>query len=158
MAKLTPCLWFEHDAEAAANFYVSLFADSRVTRVMRSPAATPAGEEGSVIVVEFTLLGQPHMALNGGTALPTSNRLSLSVDCADQAEVDRLWEALGDGGTPQACGWINDRWGHPWQIVPNALPRLLADPDPDRARRAMQAMMTMVKIDIAALEAAADGG
>ena len=100
MAKLTPCLWFEHDAEAAANFYVSLFADSRVTRVMRSPAATPAGEEGSVIVVEFTLLGQPHMALNGGTALPTSNRLSLSVDCADQAEVDRLMKRR-DGITAQ---------------------------------------------------------
>ena len=158
MDKIKPCLWYDGQAQQAAEFYVSLFPDSRIDRVSRAPADNPSTKEGAVLVVEFTLAGRGYQAMNGGPGNPFTWAVSLSVDCADQAEVDRLWDGfLAGGGQPSQCGWLKDRWGLSWQIVPAALPRLLRDPDPARARRAMQAMMTMVKIDVAALERAADG-
>jgi predicted 3-demethylubiquinone-9 3-methyltransferase (glyoxalase superfamily) len=153
MSKISPCLWFKDQAEEAARFYVSLLPGSHIDHVQKDVR----DEDGSVLVVEFTLAGQSHQALNGGMHIEYNNALSLSVTCEDQAEVDRLWDALGDGGTPHACGWIKDRYGVPWQIVPSVLPKMLADPDPARARRVMQAMLGMVKIDIVALEAAYEG-
>ena len=159
MSKITPCLWFDGNAEEAANFYTTLLPDSRIRKVMRSPADNPSMREGGVLTVEFTLAGQDFMGLNGGPQFKFNEAVSFSIDCEDQAEVDRLWEALtADGGKPVACGWLQDRFGLSWQIIPRALPELLADPDPDRARRAMQAMLDMVKIDVAALRKAADGG
>ena len=156
MAKITPCLWFDGNAEEAANFYTTLLPDSRIRKVMRSPADNPSMREGGVLTVEFTLAGQDFMGLNGGPQFKFNEAVSFSIDCEYQAEVDRLWEALtADGGKPVACGWLQDRFGLSWQIIPRALPELLADPDPDRARRAMQAMLDMVKIDVAALRKAA---
>ena len=158
MAKITPCLWFDGNAEEAANFYITLLPDSRIRSVQLSPADNPSTPEGAVLVVEFTLAGQDFMGLNGGPQFKFSEAVSFIIDCEDQAEVDRLWDALtADGGKPVQCGWLQDRFGLSWQITPRELPKLLADPDPDRARRAMQAMMGMVKIDVAALRKAADG-
>ena len=157
MSKISPCLWFDGAAEEAANFYVSLLPDSRIVHVLHNGADGRAGKAGSVLFVEFILAGQSFQALNGGADFPHSHAISFSIDCADQAEVDRLWAALGDGGEPVQCGWIKDRFGVSWQIVPSVLPRLLADPDPAKAARAMQAMMGMAKFDIAALEAAHRG-
>ena len=159
MAKITPCLWFDGNAEEAANFYITLLPDSRIRSVQLSPADNPSTPEGAVLVVEFTLAGQDFMGLNGGPQFKFNEAVSFIIDCEDQAEVDRLWDALtADGGKPVQCGWLQDRFGLSWQITPRELPKLLADPDPDRARRAMQAMMGMVKIDVAALRKAADGG
>jgi predicted 3-demethylubiquinone-9 3-methyltransferase (glyoxalase superfamily) len=158
MSKITPCLWFDGQAEETANFYVSLLPDSRVDAVLRSPADNPSTPAGAVLLVEFTLAGQKFTGLNGGPQFPFTEAVSFSIDCEDQAEVDRLWDALtADGGKPVQCGWLKDRFGLSWQIVPKRLPELLADPDPARARRTMEAMMQMVKIDVAALERAADG-
>ena len=156
MQKITPCLWFtKGDAEQAASFYVSLLPNSRITRIFRSPIDTPSGPEGTVLTVEFTLAGLEYLALNGGPDFSFNEAVSFQIHCDDQAEVDRLWEAiLNNGGEPMACSWIRDRWGLPWQIVPKRLEELIRDPDPARARRAMAAMMDMVKIDIAALERA----
>ncbi|GAA0603702.1 VOC family protein [Craurococcus roseus] len=159
MSKIAPCLWFGGEAEEAAGFYVSLLPGSRVERVQESHADGPAGKAGAVLVVEFTLAGQRFLALNGGARADYGHAVSFQVDCADQAEVDRLWDALSaGGGAPERCGWVRDRYGVPWQIVPTALPRMLADPDPAKARRVMQAMLGMAKLDIAALQAAHDGG
>lgn len=158
MSKITPCLWYDGNAEEAANFYVTLLPDSRIDKVQRAPADYPAGSAGDVLVVHFTLAGQSFMGLNGGPEFHFTEAVSFSIDCEDQAEVDRLWDALtADGGQPIQCSWLKDKYGLSWQIVPRRLPELLADPDPARARRAMEAMMTMVKIDVAALERAADG-
>ena len=157
MQKVTPFLWFDGQAEPAARFYVSLLPDSRVERVNRSPADTPSGPAGMVLTVEFTLAGTRFVALNGGPQYRFTEAVSFHVACADQAEVDRLWAALSDGGSDGRCGWLKDRWGLSWQVVPTRLHELLADPDPDRSRRAMQAMLTMRKLDIAELERAADG-
>ncbi|MDB5484936.1 MAG: 3-demethylubiquinone-9 3-methyltransferase [Tardiphaga sp.] len=157
MSKITPCLWFATEAEAAANFYVSLLPNSRVTHVQRSPMDNPSGKAGSVLVVNFELAGQSYMALNGNQPNAFSQAVSFMVDCEDQAEVDRLWNALCEGGAPVQCGWLKDRYGVSWQIVPKVMLRLLGDPDPARAKRAMAAMMTMVKLDVAALEQAAAG-
>ena len=158
MDKIRPCLWFDGEAEAAAGFYFSLLPDSRIDRVQRAPGDYPAGDAGAVLAVEFTLAGRSYMAMNGGPGFPFTQSVSLSVDCVDRAEVDRLWDLLvADGGQPVACGWLKDRWGLSWQIIPTALPRLLADPDPARAARVFQAMMGMIKIDVAALERAAEG-
>ena len=155
--KIAPCLWFNGQAEEAANFYVSLFEDSRIDYVQRSPTDTPSGPKGMVLLVEFTLAGRRYQGLNGGPQFPFTEAVSFSVSCRDQAEVDRLWDALtADGGAPIACSWLKDRWGLRWQIVPDDLPKLLADPDPARAKRAMEAMMQMTKIDVAALYEAAD--
>lgn len=157
MAKVFPCLWFDGDAEEAAAFYASLLPDSRVDRVWRSPAETPSGPAGMVLTVDFTLAGQRFQGLNGGPDFSFSEAVSFVVDCEDQAEVDRLWDALSaNGGEPGPCGWLKDRFGLSWQIVPRRLNELLDDPDPDRARRAMEAMLAMGKIDIAGLEKAAD--
>ena len=153
-----PCLWFDGTAEEAAEFYVTLFPDSRIERVWRSPADTPSGLAGSVLTVDMTLHGQRFQALNGGPAYRLSEAVSFVIECDGQDEVDRLWAALGaDGGEPGPCGWIRDRFGLSWQVVPRRLGELLSDPDPDRARRAMEAMLQMGKIEISALEAAADG-
>ena len=157
MQKITPFLWFDGQAEEAARFYVSLFPDSRIERVTRSPADTPSGPAGMVITVEFTLAGTRFVALNGGPMYRFTEAVSFQIACADQAEVDRLWSALSEGGTESQCGWLKDRWGLSWQIVPTRLHQLLADPDPKRARRAAEAMLKMKKLDIAGMERAADG-
>ncbi len=158
MAKTKTCLWFKDDAEAAARFYVSLLPDSRVEQVQRAPGDYPAGKTGDVLVVEFTLGGTSFQLLNGGTQADYGNTASISVSCADQAEVDRLWAALtADGGSELACGWLRDRWGVPWQIVPQVLPRVMAGPDAAAAARVFAAMQEMVKLDVAALERAAKG-
>ena len=154
--RVVPCLWFDGQAEAAARFYVSLLPDSRIDTVLRSPADTPSGPAGSVLTVEFTLAGSRYVGLNGGPQFPFTEAVSFQMLCDDQAEVDRLWAALTAGGEPGPCGWLKDRWGLSWQIVPRRLPELIADPDPARAGRAMRAMMGMGKIDVAAVERAAD--
>lgn len=158
MTSITPCLWFDGQAEEAADLYVSIFPDSRIDKVTRAPSDYPAGKAGQVITVEFTLMGRPFLGLNGGPEFKFSEAVSFSISCEDQAEVDLYWDALtAGGGEPGPCGWCKDRFGLSWQVVPKALPRLLADPDRARAARAMQAMMKMGKIDVAALEQAAAG-
>ncbi len=155
--KIVPCLWFDGAAEEAARFYTTLLPDSRVDKVVRAPAAYPAGEAGAVLVVEFTLAGSRYVALNGGPQARFNDAVSFQILTDDQAETDRLWEAItANGGAERDCSWCEDRWGLRWQIVPRRLGELLADPDRDRAGRAMQAMMTMRRIDIAALEAAVE--
>jgi predicted 3-demethylubiquinone-9 3-methyltransferase (glyoxalase superfamily) len=157
MSKIAPCLWFDGEAEEAAKFYVSLLRDSRIDRVQRNVTDSPAGKAGTVLVVEFTLAGQRFLALNGGTRFEYTHAISFQVDCTDQAEVDRLWDALSAGGSIERCGWLKDRHGVSWQIVPRLLPELLGDPDPAKAQRVMQAMLGMIKLDIAGLKAAAAG-
>jgi predicted 3-demethylubiquinone-9 3-methyltransferase (glyoxalase superfamily) len=158
MSKISPCIWYGTDAEAAATLYVSLLPNSRIDKIQRSPVDTPSGKAGDVLVVAFTLAGQSFIGLNGGKVLPFSHAVSFTIHCEDQPEVDRLWDALlADGGKAQQCGWLNDRWGIPWQIVPNALPQMLASGNAEGAKRAMTAMMGMVKLDIAALKKAFDG-
>jgi predicted 3-demethylubiquinone-9 3-methyltransferase (glyoxalase superfamily) len=158
MSKITPCLWFEGVAEEAASFYTSLLPDSRIDKVLRSPGDNPSAREGEVLTVEFTLAGQSFLGLNGGPQFRFTEAVSFIIECEDQAEVDRLWDALtADGGQPVQCGWLKDRYGLSWQITPKALPRLLAGPDKAGAKRAMEAMMEMVKIDVAALERAYHG-
>jgi predicted 3-demethylubiquinone-9 3-methyltransferase (glyoxalase superfamily) len=158
MQKIHPFLWFDTQAEEAAEFYVSLFPNSRITSVARYRPAGP-GPEGSAMTVAFELDGQQLVALNGGPHFTFSEAISMVVNCDDQSEVDRLWAALtADGGRESQCGWLKDRYGLSWQIVPKRLMELAQDKDPGRATRTMQAMMKMVKLDIAALERAADGG
>ena len=149
-----PCLWFDGDAEEAADFYVSLLPDSRIDRVWRSPADTPSGPAGTVLTVDLTLNGQRFQGLNGGPQFRFNEAVSFVIECEDQAEVDRLWDALAAGGEPGPCGWIKDRFGLSWQVVPRRLNELVSDPDPDRARRAMEAMLEMGKIEVAELERA----
>ena len=155
MQKVTPCLWFDGQAEQAASYYVSLLPNSRIDRVVRSPADTPSGPAGMVLAVEFTLAGNKFSGLNGGPQFPFTEAVSFQIACDDQSEVDRLWAALSEGGSPSQCGWLKDRWGLSWQIVPKRLFQLLNDADPNRSRRAMQAMLKMRKLDIAELERAA---
>ena len=157
MSKITPCLWFDGQAEEAASFYVSLLSDSHIDQVVRSPADTPSGPEGSVLLVEFTLAGQEFTALNGGPHFKFNESVSFVIDCADQEEVDRLWEALTADESAEQCGWLKDRFGLSWQIIPSALPRLLSDPDTAKTNRVMNAMLGMKKIDIAELERAGAG-
>jgi predicted 3-demethylubiquinone-9 3-methyltransferase (glyoxalase superfamily) len=156
MQKIVPCLWFDGDAEEAAQFYVSLLPDSQIDRVMKSPAETPSDPAGMGLTVEFTLAGAKYVGLNGGPQFPFTEAVSFQIHCDDQAEVDRLWAALADGGSEVACGWIKDRWGLSWQIVPTRLIELLNSPDSQRAKRTHEAMMQMVKIDIAELDRAAE--
>ncbi len=158
-AKPYPCLWLEKDAEEAATFYVSLLPDSRVDNVSRSPADTPSGPAGSVLTVDLTIAGQRFLILQGGPqGFQFDESVSFIIETDDQAETDRLWEALtANGGEPGPCGWLKDRYGLSWQITPKRLNELTGDSDPERARRAMEAMLKMGKIDIAALERAADG-
>jgi predicted 3-demethylubiquinone-9 3-methyltransferase (glyoxalase superfamily) len=157
MSKISPCLWFDGEAEEAANFYVSLLPNSRIERVQKNVTDSPAGKAGTVLVVDFTLAGQRFMALNGGTRFEYTHAISFKVDCADQTEVDRLWDALSDGGSVERCGWLKDRYGVSWQIVPAVLPEMLGDRDPAKAQRVMQAMLQMIKLDIAGLKRAYDG-
>ena len=155
--KITPCLWFDGNAEEAARFYASVLPDSRVDRVVRAPADYPSGKAGDPLIVEFTLAGQKFTGLNGGPTFKFTEAVSFQIDCADQAEVDRYSDALSAVPEAEQCGWVKDRFGLSWQIVPRRLTELLADPDRDRARRAFEAMMEMKRIDIAAVERAADG-
>ena len=155
MKPITPCLWFDGQGEDAAEFYVGLFPDSRITDVARYGAAGP-GPEGSVLTVSFELNGSPFLALNGGPEYRFSEAISFQVFCDSQAEVDRYWAELGAGGEHGPCGWLKDRFGVSWQIVPNRLVELLADRDRERSARVMQAMMQMGKIEIAELERAAE--
>ena len=157
MSKIAPCLWFDGEAEEAAKFYVSLLPDSRIEHVQRNVMDSPAGKTGTVLVVQFTLAGQRFLALNGGTRFEYTHAISFQVDCADQDEVDRLWDALSEGGSVERCGWLRDRYGVSWQIVPSVLPEMLADPDPAKAQRVMQAMLGMVKLDIEGLKRAYEG-
>jgi predicted 3-demethylubiquinone-9 3-methyltransferase (glyoxalase superfamily) len=145
-----PCLWFDGQAEQAAELYTAVFPNSEVTSVSRLP-------DGTALVVEWTLDGQPYQGLNGGPQYTFSEAVSFSISCADQEEVDHYWERLSDGGSEGPCGWLKDRFGVSWQVVPRRLGELLGDPDPERSQRAMQAMMRMQKIVVAELEAAADG-
>ena len=154
-ARNTICLWFDRDAEAAARFYATTFPDSAVGAIHRAPGDYPDGQQGDVLVVEFTVLGLPCLGLNGGPAFRHSEAFSFQVATADQAETDRYWNAIvGHGGQESACGWCKDRWGISWQITPVQLTRAWTDPDRAAAKRAFDAMMTMRKIDIAAIEAA----
>jgi predicted 3-demethylubiquinone-9 3-methyltransferase (glyoxalase superfamily) len=157
MSKIKPCLWFDGKAQEAAEFYVSLLPDSRIDTVMPYSVETPGGKPGDVMLVEFTLAGESYMALNGGPYFQFTPAISLFVSCADQAEVDRLWDALSVGGSPIQCGWITDRYGVSWQVVPEALGIMTKDKDPAKVRRVMEAMQQMVKLDVGALEAAYRG-
>ncbi len=158
LSKISPCLWFANDGEEAAKLYTSVIPNSKIDHILRAPTDYPGGKKGSALVVNFTLGGQTFQALNGGEKGEYTQALSLSVDCADQAEVDRIWDGLlQGGGTPVQCSWLRDRWGVSWQIVPRALPEMLADKDPAKAARVFQAMMQMVKIDVAALKKAYEG-
>lgn len=154
MKKISPFLWFDTEAEEAANFYVSLFDNSRIVSVERFLEGAPR-PAGSVMTVEFELEGEPFTALNGGPEFKFSPAVSFAVLCRTQREIDKLWAALGEGGEEMPCGWITDRFGLTWQITPEQLPALLADPDREKAQRVFSAMMTMKKLEIDKLEQAA---
>lgn len=156
--KLYPCLWFNGKAEEAANFYATLLPDSHVDRVWRSPAETPSGPAGMVLTVDFTVAGQRLQGLNGGPDFKFNEALSFVIECDDQAEVDRLWDALiAQGGEPGPCGWLKDRYGLSWQIVPREFNEMVASDDADGARRAMEAMLSMGKLEVEELRRAYDG-
>ena len=154
MQKITPCLWFDTEGEEAARFYTSVFPNSRIVDIARYGSAGPR-PEGMVMTVEFELDGQRLVALNGGPDFKFTEAISLQVRCDTQEEVDEYWETLSEGGEKGPCGWLKDRFGLSWQIVPTALARLLADPDPEKSQRVMQAMLSMNKIEIDELERAA---
>lgn len=156
-AKIVPHLWFAERAVEAAHLYVSLFPDSRVDRVTSIPAETPSGPPDSVDVVELTLAGQPFMAMSARSPDPFNHAISFVVNCDDQAEIDRLWDALAEGGTVEQCGWLRDRFGVSWQIVPRVLGELMTGPDRSRSRRVMEALLRMRKLDIAELRRAHAG-
>jgi predicted 3-demethylubiquinone-9 3-methyltransferase (glyoxalase superfamily) len=155
MPTITPHLWYSKEAEEAAKFYASIFPDSRVDRVTTLPSDSPSGPAGSVKMVEFTLLGQPFAAISAGPLDPFNHAISFIVNCDTQDEIDRYWDALLDGGTPEQCGWLKDRYGLSWQVVPKVLFELMTDPDREKAKRVSEAMLKMVKFDIAELERAA---
>lgn len=156
--KNTLCLWFDGTALEAAEFYARTFPDSHVGPICRAPADFPSGKAGSVLTVQFSVMGIPCLGLNGGPGFPPTQAFSFQVATEDQAETDRLWDALlSSGGRPSACGWCQDRWGVHWQITPRVLSEGISDPDPAVARRVFLAMMDMVKIDIATIEAARRG-
>jgi predicted 3-demethylubiquinone-9 3-methyltransferase (glyoxalase superfamily) len=157
-SKNTICLWFDRDAEEAARFYARTFPDSAVGAIMRAPGDFPSGQQGDVLTVEFTVCGTPCVGLNGGPAFKHSEAFSFQIATDDQAETDRLWNAIvGNGGQESACGWCKDKWGLSWQITPRVLLEAITDPDPAAAKRAFDAMMTMQKIDVATIEAARRG-
>jgi predicted 3-demethylubiquinone-9 3-methyltransferase (glyoxalase superfamily) len=158
MSKISPCLWFKDEAEEAVNFYVSLLPNSKIETVQRNTIDGPSGKAGTVLVIEFTLAGQHFMALNGGMHQEHTYAVSFKIDCADQAEVDRLWDKiLSSGGKADQCGWIKDRYGFSWQIVPTALMKYIGGSDKAGAQRAMQAMLGMVKLDVDGLRRAYEG-
>ncbi|MCW3474541.1 VOC family protein [Limobrevibacterium gyesilva] len=156
MHKITPFLWFDTQAEEAMHFYVSIFRNAKVGTITRYGDAGP-GPKGSVMTASFELDGQPFTALNGGPQFTFTEAISFLVNCADQAEVDDLWDKLSEGGTKGPCGWLKDRFGVSWQIVPSVLMELLNDPDPEKSRRVMEAMLQMTRIEITKLRAAYDG-
>ena len=153
----TICLWFDTEGEAAANYYTSIFADSKIGRITRYTEAGPR-PAGTVVTVEFELNGQKFLALNGGPQYTFNEAISLTIPCADQDEVDYYWSRLSEGGHEVACGWVKDKYGLFWQVVPAVLPDMIADPDPEKARRVNEAMFTMTNLDIAALQKAYAGG
>ncbi|HYJ16144.1 MAG TPA: VOC family protein [Candidatus Limnocylindria bacterium] len=155
MQKITPCLWFDNNAEEAVNHYLSIFKNSKINKVLRCGDAGP-GPKGSVLTIAFQLEGQDFIALNGGPIFKFNEAISLSVDCKSQIEVDDLWEKLSAGGQESRCGWLKDKFGLSWQVVPSILVEMLQDPDPEKAKRVMAAMMKMGKIDIAQLKQAYD--
>ncbi|MEH6419422.1 VOC family protein [Pseudomonas sp. CGJS7] len=158
IAKNTICLWYDGAAQEAAEFYAKTFPDSSVDAVHRAPGDYPDGKQGDVLTVEFTVMGIPCLGLNGGDTFKPSEAFSFQVATDDQAETDRLWDAIvGNGGKESACGWCKDKWGLSWQITPRVLSEAITDPDRAAAKRAFEAMMTMGKIDIAAIEAARRG-
>jgi predicted 3-demethylubiquinone-9 3-methyltransferase (glyoxalase superfamily) len=156
MKKITPFLWFDDNAEEAINFYVSVFKNSKIVNISRYVEGGP-GPKDTVMSATFELNGQEIMALNGGPGFPFSEAISLFVSCENQQEVDELWEKLTEGGEPSRCGWLKDKYGLSWQIIPTALGELLGDKDPEKSRRVMEAMLQMVKIDTQALKDAYDG-
>lgn len=156
MDRITPCLWFDGQAEEAALFYTSLLPDSRIDSVTRAPSDYPAGKEGDVLVVDFTLAGQSFTALNGGDYFKFNEAISLQIPCDDQAEMDRLYDALSVVPEAEQCGWVKDRYGLSWQIFPRLLTRLIAGSDRAKAKRAFEVMMGMRRIDLAAIERAAE--
>ena len=157
-SKNTICLWFDQDAEDAARFYAKTFPDSAVGKVFRAPGDYPSGKQGDALTVDFTVCGIPCMGINGGPTFKQTEAFSFQIATDDQAETDRLWNAIvGNGGQESACGWCKDKWGLSWQITPRALLDAITDADPAAARRAFDAMMTMRKIDIATIEAARRG-
>ena len=156
MQKIVTSLWFDTEAEEAANFYCSKFRDSKILNVSHYGSAGPR-PEGMVLAVDFQLAGQTFNAINGGPDFKFTEATSLLVHCESQDEVDQFWDALGEGGEPGPCGWIKDKYGLSWQIVPTALDEMLADPDPEKAQRVMKAMLQMGKIEVAELQRAYDG-
>jgi predicted 3-demethylubiquinone-9 3-methyltransferase (glyoxalase superfamily) len=156
MPKVTPFLWFDDQAEEAARFYVSLFKNSSIGRIARYGDAGP-GPKGSIVTIEFELDGQAFVGLNGGPHFKFTEAVSFSIDCADQAEVDFYWDRLSEGGQTSQCGWLKDRFGLSWQVVPAILADMIGDPDPEKARRATEAMLQMTKLDIAKLQQAHAG-
>lgn len=157
MQKITPYLWFDNQVEEAVNFYTAIFKDSKILSMSRLPAEAP-GKKGPVVTATFQIEGQVFMALNGGPQFKFTEAVSFFVDCKTQEEVDYYWNRLLEGGEAQMCGWLKDKYGLSWQIVPEKLGQLLGDPDPEKARRVMEAMLKMVKIDIASLQQAYDQG
>jgi predicted 3-demethylubiquinone-9 3-methyltransferase (glyoxalase superfamily) len=155
-AKIVPSLWYVDNAEEAARFYASVFPNSSVDSVSSLPADSPSGPAGSVKVVEFTLAGQSFMAMSAGPLDPFNHAVSFTINCEDQAEVDRYWKALGEGGTIEECGWLKDKYGVSWQVMPVVLNEMLKDRDRSRAKRVAEAMLKMKKIDVAALKRAYD--
>jgi predicted 3-demethylubiquinone-9 3-methyltransferase (glyoxalase superfamily) len=156
MRPIIPNLWFDTEAEQAAEFYVSVFPDSRIISTARYPEGAP-GPAGTVMTVEFELDGQRFVGINGGPQFPFTEAVSFQITCETQEEVDRYWDVLTEGGEESMCGWLKDRYGLSWQVVPTGMEEVFTDPDPSRAQRAMQAMLGMRKLDLAALQAAADG-
>jgi predicted 3-demethylubiquinone-9 3-methyltransferase (glyoxalase superfamily) len=160
MEKITPCIWFDTEGEEAAKFYVSIFKDSRIVHTVRYPKSAEgvSGKPaGSVMVVEFEILGQTFTALNGGPLFKLSEAISFQIPCEDQAEIDYYWEKLGEGGQHQPCGWVKDKFGVSWQVNPKNLEEIMGWDDPEKNERAMAAMLKMSKLDIAKLKAAAEG-
>jgi predicted 3-demethylubiquinone-9 3-methyltransferase (glyoxalase superfamily) len=157
MMKITQHLWFEKDMEAGLAFYTSLIPGSKIDWTSTIPADNPSGPAGSVKIAAFTLGDQRYKAIEAGPLDPFNHAFSIIVECDDQAEIDRLWDALKEGGSVEQCGWLRDRWGLSWQITPKRLGELMSDPDPAKAKRVVEAMLKMVKFDIAGLEAAANG-
>jgi predicted 3-demethylubiquinone-9 3-methyltransferase (glyoxalase superfamily) len=156
MKGITPNLWFDTQAEEAAEFYTSVFPNSKVLDVARYPEGSP-GEAGTVMTVRFELNGQEFVGINGGPRFPFTEAVSLQITCEDQDEVDHYWERLTDGGEESQCGWLKDRYGLSWQVVPTGMEEVFGDADPERARRGMEAMLKMRKLDVAELRRAADG-